>query len=91
MKTTKIELGDIARDRMTGFEGVVVARTEWLYGCSRLTLKPQGLKDGKSIDTETFDEPQLERVIADAFERYPAPPSPAPSTGGPRPEPARGR
>ena len=91
----KIELGDIARDRLTGFEGVVVASTEWLYGCRRLTIQPQTLKDGKPLDTATFDEPQVE-LVGEKFERYAdenatAPANKAATSGGPRPEPERGR
>ena len=77
-----IKLGDIARDRITGFEGIVIATTEWLYGCRRLTLQPQHLADGKMIDTVTFDEPQCILIHEGG----------APlevKTGGPRPEPRR--
>ena len=93
MKTVKIELGDVARDRLTGLEGVVVATTEWLYGCRRVTLQPQTLKEGKPLDSQTFDEPQVELVGAAKFERYvEEAPAPQPEkSGGPRPEPERGR
>ena len=44
----RIELGDTAKDSITGFSGVVIATTFWLHGCERLTLQPQKLdKDGK--------------------------------------------
>ena len=58
MASKRIELGDVAKDTVSGFEGVVIAETKWLHGCRRLTLKPQKLKDGKAIDADTFDEPQ---------------------------------
>lgn len=77
-----INLGDVARDTITGFEGVVVCRYQWLHGCVRFSLQPRELKDGKPVDPMTFDEPQLERVetkVAAATSR----------TGGPRPEPTR--
>lgn len=55
-----IQLGDKCKDLVTGYEGVVVARTEWLNGCIRVTLQCDKLdKDGKPQDTYTFDEPQL--------------------------------
>lgn len=51
-----IELGDLARDRLSGFEGVVMARTDWITGCSRLVLQPRTLtKDGMPMAMETFD------------------------------------
>ena len=54
----KISLGDEARDAITGYTGVVIAVTNWLYGCRRLTLQARELKDGKPVDNCTFDEPQ---------------------------------
>jgi len=81
----KISLGDIARDSITGFEGVVIARTEWLFGCVRFTLQPQALHEGKPVETQTFDEEQLVwvRSTTGALRGAPA------QTGGPRPEPAQ--
>lgn len=79
-----IELGDIARDKITGFTGVVIAKTSWLHGCNRFTLCPRGLKDGKPIDSHSFDEPQLSVVSRGEFTQHR-------ETGGPRPEPVLGR
>lgn len=79
----QINVGDTAKDTITGFEGVVVARTEWLNGCARLTIQPRGLdKDGKVMDSNTFDEAQLQLVAAKNHEAKR-------DTGGPRPEPVR--
>lgn len=78
-----VNLGDKVRDRVTGFEGVAVAKTTWLSGCDRFTVQPQGVTaEWKTLDTETFDVTQLEVVEAGAvqIERR--------DTGGPRPEPA---
>jgi len=75
-------LGDIAKDTITGFEGVVVAITEWLNGCLRITIQPQAMKDGKPIGHETFDIEQVELVS-------PKEPPKAKPSGGPKPEPAR--
>lgn len=57
-----INLGSRARDTVTGFEGVVVARTEWLHGCARITIQPTELKDGLPMESHTFDELQVETV-----------------------------
>lgn len=57
-----INLGQKAKDKVTGFEGTVVGRTEWLNGCYRFTLQPPIDKDGKHCSAETIDEPQLEVV-----------------------------
>lgn len=74
-------LGDLVRDTITGFEGVVTCVSRWLHGCSRLTVQPRELKDGKPIEAQSFDEPQLdllERGIIGTTS----------NTGGPRPEPS---
>lgn len=57
--TQEIALGDLAQDTITGFTGVVICVSQWLHGCRRLTLQPRDLKDGKPIESVTFDEPQL--------------------------------
>lgn len=73
-----INLGDTVRDTITGFEGVVIAATEFMYGCRRLSVQPKELKDGSVREAETFDELQLE-VVEPTEPREPA------TTGGPRP------
>lgn len=82
---TSIALGDLAKDTITGFEGVCIAETQWLHGCRRITLQPRELKDGKAIESASFDEPQcalVSRAVV-AVGRT--------DNGGPRPEPNRGR
>jgi hypothetical protein len=82
---TVIQLGDTARDTITGFEGVVIGISEWLYGCRRMIIQSKGLNEGKPIESQSFDEPQL--VLVSALN----PPQPVAATGGPRPTPTRGR
>jgi hypothetical protein len=82
MTQSTIRLGDVARDRITGFAGVVVGDTKWLHGCRRLTLQPQELKDGRPLEAHTFDEPQLELVESAVAQG-------TDDAGGPRPEPQR--
>lgn len=56
----KINLGDKVKDTVTGFSGIAIGRTIWLHGCSRIIVQPEGLtKDGKTFETQAFDEPQL--------------------------------
>jgi hypothetical protein len=78
-----ITLGDVARDSITGFEGVVVCVSECLHGCRRFTLQPKALHDGKPVEPASFDEPQLVLVFNHGMRREPD------KTGGPRPEPTR--
>lgn len=79
MSSDNIELGDIARDTITGFQGVVVATHKWIHGCERLSIQPRELKDGKPIESATFDRPQLELISKAAAKT-------TGNTGGPRPE-----
>lgn len=58
----QIELGDEAKDQITGFSGVVIAITNWLAGCQRVSVQPRELKDGKPIESVTFDVEQLDLV-----------------------------
>jgi len=62
MATFKFNVGDELKDTITGFAGIVMARTEWLNGCLRYQLQPKKLKDGKMQDEAVFDEQQLVMV-----------------------------
>ncbi len=86
----KIELGDLAKDVVTGFEGVVIGITEWLHGCTTVTVRPTELHDGKQIDSASFDEPQLEIVKKSVVpSKVTIEPVKARRTGGPHDEPRR--
>lgn len=63
----QIMLGDIVRDTITGFEGVVVAMAKYLNGCVQFCVKPQKLFEGKMIEGEYIDSAQLEIVKEDVF------------------------
>jgi hypothetical protein len=55
-----VKLGSKVKDSMTGFEGVAVSRTEYLYGCVSVGVQPTGLTEkGKSQELEYFDEQRL--------------------------------
>jgi len=55
----KVKMGQKCRDKVTGFEGVVVAIHEYLYGCRRISLQPES-KNGEWKGSVAFDEPGLE-------------------------------
>lgn len=66
-----IQLGDRVRDRISGFEGVVVGVTEWLYNCRRPIVQPSTVgTNGKPIESQSFDEPQLEVLEPAAFKAH---------------------
>ena len=61
----KAVLGKTYKDSISGFEGVAVARAEYLYGCVRVMIAPTKLKpDGDFLPDGWFDEPQLVLVRA---------------------------
>lgn len=84
MSRPNINLGDLARDTISGFEGIVTSKTEWLNGCVRIGLSPKRLHDGKRIESEVFDIEQCELI--EAAKKPAAPPS-----GGDRPSITRAR
>lgn len=76
-----IGLGDKVKDSITGFSGIVIGKTVWLHGCTRITVQPDKLdKDGKIREAQTFDEPQLVVVKAKKAKEG------SHKKGGPRPE-----
>lgn len=81
----RIELGDLVRDTVTKFEGIVINEVLWLHGCRRLGVQPRALtKDGKVADYQSFDEGQLVLVKSAVAPRTsPLPQSTAEATGGP--------
>lgn len=62
--TFKFALGIKARDRVTGVEGILDSRSEWLNGCLRYSLQPQAKEASPDKIPESYwlDEGQLEKV-----------------------------
>ncbi len=58
----EIKLGQKAKDVITGFEGIIIGKCDYLYGCSQYGLVTKLDKDGKKIDVEWFDEGRI-RII----------------------------
>ncbi len=59
----KVTLGKEYKDSISGFSGMAVARTMYLYNCVRVMLCPTKLKsDGDFLPDAWFDEPQLVSV-----------------------------
>ena len=60
-----IQNGQRVRDTISGFDGIVTGRTEYLNGCVQVYVEPDRLdKDGKRIKGVWFDESQVEPVAA---------------------------
>jgi len=58
----KIKLGCKARDKITGFEGIVVARIKYLFGCTQYAIMPKWIEGQKTEDSEYFDVGRLEVI-----------------------------
>lgn len=64
-----LKLGQEAKDIITGYRGIVMARTVYLTGCTQILLTPTKLsKTGERQTGEWFDEPRVQaagsKVIA---------------------------
>lgn len=55
-----VKLGDKVKDKLTGFEGIVMGRTEYLNGCVSIGILPIELKDGKPQDWVWIDEQRVD-------------------------------
>lgn len=61
-KKPEIELGDEVQDLISGFKGIVTAKASFVAGCRRLGVDSQELIDGKPVERQYFDEPNLKIV-----------------------------
>lgn len=71
----KFELGTTAKDKITGFSGVVVGRVEYLTGCNQVLLVPKVGKDGSLREAQWFDEQRCDQVgkVKVAIDNGPSP------------------
>jgi len=85
-----IALGDRVKCIVTGLKGIAICKTEYLNGCVRFGVQPEGTnKDGKTYDAEWVDEQQLEHVATTPASKIVK--QRQLSTGGPGPVPKRER
>lgn len=82
----RVKLGDEVRDKISGFEGVIVARTEYLWGCVQYAVASRRLKDsGEVLDWLWLDVDRVEIVQREEATRV------VRLTGGPQPAPPKER
>jgi heat shock protein HspQ len=64
MKNIKIKLGDKVRDKVSGYEGIAVARTEFINGCTQYTVqrKLKGTQELNPMGEPSIDEMCLEVI-----------------------------
>jgi hypothetical protein len=80
----KFELGDEVKDIVTGFRGIVRARSEYDTGCNRYGVQSQKLENGKPADWQWFDEPALTLSKSNKIVIGPKGPLQKTRPGGPR-------
>ncbi|MBX4152415.1 hypothetical protein [Paenibacillus lautus] len=57
----KYPMKAVAKDEVSGFEGIIIARNAHLFGCAQYGLAPQELaSDGSPKKTEYFDESRIQ-------------------------------
>lgn len=78
-----IKLGSTVKDKITGYKGIAIGRTEWLNGCVRIGIQLQKVdKDGKPVEAQWFDEDQVIVLDQKYFEKQR-------QSGGPMADPSR--
>ena len=58
----EIKLGSKVRDKVTGFVGITVARTEFLNGCIQYNIQPKVEKDNKVPEEIAVDVGSIEVI-----------------------------
>jgi len=53
-------LGKEARDKVTGFKGIIIGKITYLFGCDQYGLAPKVNKDGNTGNTQWFDIGRIE-------------------------------
>lgn len=59
---TEIVLGQKVKDKVSGYTGIAVAKTDFLNGCCRISVQAPVGKDGKVPDQEWFDNQQIQVI-----------------------------
>lgn len=55
-----INLGKKAKDKITGFSGIIIGKINYLFGCDQYGIAPEIGKDGKPGETHWFDVGRIE-------------------------------
>ncbi|MFZ2804289.1 MAG: hypothetical protein WA001_03625 [Patescibacteria group bacterium] len=62
-----MKFGDRAKDKISGFEGILTGRTTWQTGCDQWCIAPTTLdKDGNLRESKWFDIMRIEVTAPDA-------------------------
>ncbi len=68
MTRFSFNLGDKARDNITGYSGIVTARAEYLTGCRQYLIQSQSISsDGELLNSYWYDEDRMEDVVEESI------------------------
>ena len=56
----EIKLGDAVKCKITGFQGIVIGRAEYLHSATQLSVLATTLSDGQPMDAVWISEARLE-------------------------------
>jgi len=59
MTEFKFKLGQTVKDIITGCQGVVMSRSQYLTTCNTYGVQSSILQNGKPLEWQWFDEPRL--------------------------------
>lgn len=62
-------LGDRVKDKVTGFEGIVIGKSKWLNNCDTVGVKGKVKEDGTVPEAVWFDEMQVEVIEENVIKR----------------------
>jgi hypothetical protein len=56
--------GFLAKDKITGFTGIVTGYCDYMTGCAQWLITPKAKEDGTIIDPRWYDDGRIELVSA---------------------------
>lgn len=84
----KPKMGMLVKDRISGFEGIMVSDAGYLNGCRRALVQPKALEENTKLpECVAFDVPDLVPIDWGVCE----PPKKGRAPGGPRALPGRSK
>jgi hypothetical protein len=57
-----VRMGSRVKDRITGFQGTLTGRAEYISGCTQCLVAPTVKADGSFAESQWFDEQRLEVI-----------------------------
>jgi hypothetical protein len=73
-----VQHGAKVKDQITGFDGHVTGRADYITGCNQILVQPRTNKEGAYVEGRWFDEHRLVVIAGESI----ALPEPPPALGG---------